>query len=767
MLSLRLNHSYNLILKMKKSNFKSLLFLGLMIVGLGMNAQTAVWQKVSSAATQNRPTEFRNSTPQEFDLFKLNTPALKNLLAQAPERFSATSSVIVQLPTNNGELQNFRVYEASTMAPELQAMYPNIRSYTAQGIDDKTAIARFSVSDYGVNVSISSANYSTIYIDPYTKDKNYYISYNLNKLPANGGFECLVEDAMGPEMPVDLNRNANDGKLRTFRLALACTGEYAQYHLNDQGVSPSATDEVKKAAVLSAMNVTMTRINGIYERDLAVTMVLVPNTSDLIFLNGATDPYSNMEGATMLSQNQAQCDQKIGNANYDIGHVFSTGGGGIAGLRVPCVTGQKARGVTGLDFPIGDNFNIDFVAHEMGHQFGANHTFNNFCGGNRNNGTAMEVGSGSTIMSYAGVCFPSVQNHSDDYFHAISLQEIWSNLTTGNSQCAVKTDTNNAPPVADAGSNYTIPKSTPFVLTGSATDPNAEDALTHCWEQMNPQTSTQPPVNTSNQGPTFRSLSPMSTPERYFPSLSFIVSGNLGGNNTNRWEVVPAVARIINFRYTVRDNFAGGASSAHSDMKVTVDAGSGPFVVTSQSTNSIWDTGTTQTITWDVAGTDAAPINCANVDIFFSSDTGQTFPVTLALNQPNTGSAVVNVPNLNTIKGRVMVKASDNVFLNVNSATIIVQGTVGVDDLTFADFSVYPNPSDGKFNLSFTPDSNDDIQVSLYDLRGRLINQVNYDDSLTNGLFNKQLDYSYIDRGMYFLVVKNGTKKATKKIVRR
>ncbi|QAA81767.1 T9SS type A sorting domain-containing protein [Aequorivita sp. H23M31] len=752
---------------MKTSNLKSLLFLALLTVGLGMNAQSSLWQKVSTSETQSRQLELRNSSPQEFDLFKLNTPALKNLLAQAPQRFSGNSNVIITLPTNNGELQRFRVYEASTFAPELQALHPNTRSYAAKGIDDATATARFSISDFGgVNVMISSGNYSTIYIDPYTQDKNYYISYNINKLPANEGAECLVESVVGAEMPMDSQRNANDGKLRTYRLALACTHQYANYHLGILGIPSTATDAEKKAAVLSQFNVAMTRVNGIYERDASLTMVLVPNTDLLICLTAGTDPYTNQNVQAMLGQNQTQCDSKIGDANYDIGHVFGTGPGGIARLKSPCVSGIKAMGATGLPQPIGDNFHIDFVSHEMGHQFGANHTFNNSCSGNRNAGTAMEVGSGTTIMAYAGTCPPNVAMHSDDYFHAISLQEIWSNIKYGvSSTCPVLTDNFNTAPTANAGGNYTVPKSTPFVLTGTASDADG-DALTHSWEQMNPQIAPQPPLTTSTQGPTFRSLPPKSSPSRFFPSMNFVLTNNMGGNSSNQWEVVPSVNRVMNFRYTVRDNSIGGGASASSDMRITTVGSAGPFVVTSQATTSFWDTGTTQTITWDVAGTDAAPINCSNVDIFFSTDSGQTFPITVALNQPNTGSAVVNVPNLNTIKGRLMVKASDNVFFNVNGAAIIVQGTVGVEDFTFENFSVYPNPSTGTFNLSFTPDSAERINVSLYDLRGRLINQVIYNDGST-GVFNKQLDYNYIDTGMYFLVVKNGNKSVTKKLVKK
>ena len=752
---------------MKKSTLKPFMLMSLMLISIGMSAQKALWTKVSTKETQSQEKTFRNSTPTEFDLFQLNTSALKALLAKAPERFTTTSNVIIELPTNNGEIQRFRVYEASNFAPELQAKHPNTRSYMAQGIEDGSAIARFSVSNnVGVHVMISSANYSTIYIDPYTKDNKNYISYNINKLPETNGFECLVEDPLVPEPPLEQNKNANDGQLRTFRLALACTGEYALYHLAQQGVGSGEPDPVKKAAVLSAMNVALTRLNGVYEREVALTMVLVPNNEEVIFLVPGTDPYTNNDGVIMLSQNQQTCDSKIGDANYDIGHVFSTGGGGIAQLRSPCVKFSKAKGVTGLPTPIGDNFFIDFVAHEMGHQYGANHTFNgtagNCGGGNRNGPTAYEPGSGSTIMSYAGICgAQNIQPHSDDYFHAISIQEIWNNIKAGSGKCGAQTPTGNLPPTADAGTNYTIPKSTPFRLMGTGTDPDG-DVLSHCWEQMNNEMSTQPPVNTSTVGPLFRSIKPLATEYRYMPAMATI----LAGQTQNKWEVVPSVGRIMNFRYTVRDNAVGGGSSASSNMFVNVDGASGPFAITSQNAATTWTIGNTETVTWDVAGTDGGAVNTPNVDILFSTDGGQTYPVTIALNVPNNGSAVINVPNLNTTTGRMMIIGSNNIFFDVNNANITIDGTVGVEDFAFSNFGIYPNPSKGIFNIEFMPASQEKVQINLYDLRGRLINQAEFDDVSTNGMFKQQLNYSYLNSGMYFLVVKNGDKTATKKLIK-
>jgi hypothetical protein len=339
---------------------------------------------------------------------------------------------------------------------------------------------------------------------------------------------------------------------------------------------------------------------------------------------------------------------------------------------------------------------------------------------------------------------------------------MWSNITQGNSQCGAQSATNNNPPTADAGPDMTIPKSTPFILKGVASDPDSGDVLSHCWEQMNPQVAPMPPVSTSTTGPAFRSIDPLPTSERFMPQIVTVINGGV----SNTWEVVPSVSRNMSFRYTVRDNAVAGGSTASDNMVVSVDGGSGPFVVTSQSGPTTWQTGTTETVTWDVAGTDVAPVNSPNVDIFFSTDNGFTYPITVALNVPNNGSAVVNVPNLNTTAGKLMVRSSSSLFYQLNEGKITVTGTVGNEDFTFDSFAVYPNPSNGTFNISFKPASNDDVQLSLYDLRGRLINQYNYDDVSTSGLFSKQLDYSYIDSGMYFLVVKNGNKTSTKKLMK-
>ncbi|MDB9913684.1 M12 family metallo-peptidase [Flavobacteriaceae bacterium] len=746
---------------MKKNNFKLKLIIPMLLMCFGLSAQNYIdlWKTASLNETVSKTKVFRNTVPQEFKLFTLNPVELNSLLATAPQRFTTPSNAIIEFPTNNGEIQKFRVYEASVLDALLQAQYPTIRSYTAQGIDDPSAIARFSYSDSGLNVMISSANYGTIYIDPYTKDLNQYISYATNSLPEDSrSFECLVQDTLQDEVVLS-PLNADDGKLRTYRLALACTGEYAQYHLNNQGIPSSATDEVKKAAVLTAMNTAMTRINGVFEKEVALTMVIIANNTEIIFLNAGSDPYTNNNGGVMLGQNQSTINSIIGTANYDIGHVFSTGGGGIASLGSVCGS-SKAQGVTGLPQPIGDDFYINYVAHEMGHQFRANHTQNNSC--NRNNATSMEPGSASTIMGYAGICSPNVQSDSDAYFHAISIQEMWGFISIlGGSSCPVETDTGNAPPTADAGPNYTIPRTTPFILKGIATDPDTEDVLSHNWEQMDQQIGTMPPQNTSAFGPMFRSENSLISPNRYMPKLSTV----LNGQTQTTWEVVPSVSRTMKFRYTVRDNVAGGSSSASDNTVITVDGDSGPFVVTSQNASTTWSPQSNETITWDVAGTDVAPVDSPNVDILFSTNGGQTYDVVIAEDIPNNGSAEISAPNLNTTSGRFMIISSNNIFYDINGGVITIEGELGINENSFENFALWPNPSNGSINLALTPFSNGDIEVSLYDIRGSLVYNKGFE---TNGsLFEKVLTFSGLNTGIYFIKVSNsGISKTTKLIIK-
>ena len=695
------------------NTFKSLIILTILISVSQMSAQ--LWNPITSTKinTLNVDLESRKSMPDQFDLFTLDISAFKTLLKDAPSRgVQKSNGQFIELPMKNGILQKFSLSEASVLSKELSEKYPDIKSYVAYGLDDPTAIARISVSKAGVNAMITSGNSETLYIDPYTKDKKNYIHYAKSSVPADvENFSCQIKETtdLTDKSPNLINKNANDGTLRTFRLAVVCTGEYSQYHINRQGISSGASDTVKKEVVLSAINASMTRVNGVFEKDLALTMTLVGNNDDIIFLNSNTDGLTDNSPGALLDEVQEICDREIGFSNYDIGHVFSTGGGGVAILRAPCGR-NKAKGVTGRSNPIGDPFDIDYVAHEMGHQFGANHTQNNSC---QRSSRSVEPGSASTIMGYAGICTPNVQNNSDSYFHAISIQEMWANISNGSGTCGARSNTNNAAPSADAGANYTIPRSTPFVLEGTASDSDSGDALTYCWEQFDNEPAQMPPSSSSNKGPAFRSLTPTSSPNRYFPALTTVKNGS----TASTWEVVPSVSRTMDFRLTVRDNVAGGGATESDNMEVTVAGNAGPFVVNSPNSNVDWSAGSSQSVTWDVAGTTGNGVNASEVDIFLSTDGGDTYPITLLSATPNDGSQDVIVPNNQGNQNRIMVRGTNNIFFDISNSNFTISGGTNTDNQapTVPQGLEATNTTQTSIDLSWDA-ATDNVEVTGYDV---------------------------------------------------
>ncbi|MDX1829792.1 MAG: M12 family metallo-peptidase, partial [Lutibacter sp.] len=692
----------------KKTIFLTLFLIAIVFNGNGQN-KTNIWTKASFNSEKGQKMVYRKTIPKKFKTYQLDINRVKNLLGNVAKRNTKAkvSNKILSFPNEDGTLEKYQVFEASILSPALQKKYPNIRSYVGKSITNKGKTIRFSISNDGFHGMIFKKSGGTIYIDPYTSNKDNYIVYNKKSLPKIAPFECRFDEFNTSKVTTTLKSsysaktsNANDGNLRTFRLAVATTGEYSQYQLNNQGISVNATDAEKKAAVLSAINTTMTRVNGIFERDVALTMVLVANETDIIYLDGTTDPFTNDDSSKLIDESQSIIDIYIGSSNYDIGHTFSTGGGGLAQLNTPC-TIDKAKGVTGTSNPIGDAYDIDFVAHEMGHQYGAHHTFNGDAGNcappNRNDATAVEPGSGSTIMAYAGICAPqNIQTNSDDYFHLISIREMWANISVGNSTCANVTATGNSVPVVNALSNYSVPILTPFVLTANATDPDG-DSLTYTWEQLDASGITNYPLaSTDVSGPDFKSVGPSTSPKRYFPDQNTVISGAL----SNTWEVIPAVSRTMNFGVNVRDNNLSGGQTASQESTLTFDVNSGPFKVTSQATNETWSAGTSQTITWDVANTDISPVSCSFVNILLSTDGGYTYPITLASNISNNGTNTVVVPNVTTTKGRIIVESANNVFYAMNASDISIQASEFIMNFSSTSNSVC-SPNNAVYNFTY------------------------------------------------------------------
>lgn len=604
--------------------------------------------------------------PEVFQPATIDAARLEALLQNVPVEYTdaaRTAPTLFFLPTPDGTFSRFEIVEAPIMEPPLAAKFPEIKTYRGQGVDDPAATVRLDWTPKGFHAQVLTPH-GSFYIDPYWRDDttHYAVYYRRTHRPPDA-FQCLVpgNDESATAFG-EATAMTTGPTLRTYRLAVAATGEYTTFH--------GGTVVAGMAAITTAVN----RVVGVYETELAIRMVLVANNNLLVYTNGGTDPYTNNNGVAMLSQNQSTCNAVIGSANYDIGHVFSTGGGGVAGLAVVCRT-SKAQGVTGLPQPTGDDFYIDYVAHEMGHQFGGNHSFNgitaNCGGGNRNGSTAYEPGSGSTIMAYAGICgADDLQPHSDAYFSFISIQEIvaYTNSGQGNT-CAVQSATGNNAPTVEAGINYAIPRGTTFALTALGDDVDG-DPLTYCWEQRDLGPGITLATADNGTSPLVRSFLATTSPTRIFPRLSNI----LNGVNTND-EKLPNLARTMKFRVTVRDNRSGGGGVNADDMQLTVVGGVSPFTITQPSAGVTWSA--TRQVVWVVGSTTSAPISTSQVNILLSTDGGQTFPTVLAAATPNDGSEFVVLPSINSSTARIKVEPVGNVYFAMSRGFNIVpcQGT--------------------------------------------------------------------------------------------
>jgi len=628
----------------------------------------------------------RASFAKNFKVFDLDITPLKQDLFTIVDSKSAKRSTSITLPNADGGMEDFELIEASNFEPALQAQYPEIRAYSGRGLTDKTATIKLSISPEGVQTMVFRADKETEFIEPYSNDKKVYAAFKSERKKGQLPWNCSTTEKQMVSSINDQVLNMNlvgrsGGNLKTMRLAQSCNGEYSNYF--------GATSSAQVSLVLAAYNNTLTRCNGIYEKDLALHLNLIAASTNVIYYNPATDPYTTL--SSWNAQLETTLVSLIGEANYDIGHMFgASGGGGNAGC-IGCIcinrngnTNGKGSGITSPadGIPQGDNFDIDYVAHEIGHQLGANHTFSMSSEGT---GVNKEVGSGITIMGYAGITSQDVAPHSIEIFHQASIAQIQTNL--GIKTCPITTSIagNNSTPVVASVPNYTIPRSTPFALTGSATDADG-NALTYCWEQNDNSTTTgtsSVASATKTTGPNWISFLPTSSPTRLFPRLSSIlagslITGTLGGDAATDVEALSSVARTLNFRLTVRDNAPYSSTipsvgqTEITNTVVTVNGTAGPFAVSAPNTALSWAAGSTQTITWSVNSTNLSPINCANVKISLSTDGGQTFPTVLAANTPNDGTEALVIPATQSTTARIKIEAVGNIFFDISNTNFSI-----------------------------------------------------------------------------------------------
>ncbi len=618
--------------------------LALLVAGL-MNATglaASEWNTVAARATAADGYEVRAS---QYRIATVPADYFAGLLAGESR---------LTLPLPDGKEVTFNLQPYDLLPSDLAARYPGILAFKGYDESNPVETGRFDLGPQGFHAMFSHQG-RMVFVDPLRNGEGYAIYYQQD---AHSRLEEEADKVIGSQAKALARQVLVDGNERKrYVIAISAAGEYTQYH--------GGTVEAGLGAIATLLN----RVNEVYQRDVAAEFQIASGNDTIIFTDTATDPFNNDDGdidanVTVQQNAQTQVGTKLG--PFDIGHVVNTGGGGLAGLGVLC-TAEKSAGMTGSPNPVGDAFFIDYVAHEIGHQFGADHTFNGTTGscggGNREASQAWEPGSGSSIMAYAGICGEeNLQANSLPYFHSKSIEQMRAHMARVASCGISQSLTNNAPQVA-AGNDYVIPANTPFVLKGAGADLD-QDPLSYTWEQIDLGTESFSVASMVDDGsrPLFRFVAPTALPERTLPSLPSLLSNTLAKGET--W---PASNRALNFRLTARDGKGGVASD---DMKIQVVNTGSAFRLTSPLVTPL-GAGANQTIGWDVAGTNAAPINCSKVDLSLTRDEGVSWTL-LASGQPNSGSASVTIPAGNDGTARLKVACSDNLFFAISPLKLSV-----------------------------------------------------------------------------------------------
>ncbi|WP_159083957.1 Ig-like domain-containing protein [Saccharobesus litoralis] len=665
------------------------------------------WQWIKLAGKQDSVALHPSAQRLDESYLQTDVSIIKNQLTLLATH-SDSSALVITLPAPNNQTIQYKISYSPIYASSFHSFTPSIYTFKGTQVGAEQNTGRFDIGELGFN-GMYQINGELYFIDAIKGSPDLVAFYPQPKQKLR--FVDSVIQHFQPT-PITLAKRGSftDSNTTlqniTYRIAIASSAEYTDFFGS-------------VSAAQNAIVTTMNRVNQVYQQEFGIQFQLIANNSTLLQTNANTDPFANSPEEADLTANQTLLDTQIGDANYDIGHVFLTGNGGLAGVGVTCLTGHKASAATGLENPTGDVFAVELASHEIGHQMGANHSFNGtdeFCDGSRNASTAYETGSGSSIMSYAGICdSQNIESGSLAFFHSISLDEINNFVNNGaGATCGNTSNSLNHAPISNAGQDFTIPANTPFVLTGNATDAD-NDVLTYSWEQFDKGLASSSPADMIDDGtrPLFRAYQPGNSKVRYFPRLQDVIDGNLVLGET-----YPLTDRTLNFRFLSRDNKGGIGDDS---TQIQVEASAGPFTVTSPAINKSLNGNDNLTINWQVANTDQAPISCSQVDIMLSTDNGITFTQALTIQTANDGNETVTVPNIDVNQARVMVKCSDNVFYNIAPARLSISNTQVQDTPDIRQVTTKKMNQGDNITLSLndvTIDDNDSTVFTLNVLEG-------------------------------------------------
>lgn len=731
------------------------------------------WQVLSSA---QEPIHMTKSVfPLVYQTYHLDFEDIKYTLLKAGHK--ANEGVIIHLPLGNGEFQTLKVFRDDVLPTNLLNKYGEIRTFTGFDPNNHSITAKIGIDVYGFNAMIIKPDFGTYMIDPYSRDsKDFYIGYLHKDLDASiykkalcgvgNADQNLMPFVEGTSSSLNLNTNirtldnpstsnvdvlrANGSVKRTYRLAISCTGEWAQA-MAGTGVPPTLS------GTLSSLVALVNRANGVFQRELSVKMEIIDGNDAIVFINPASDPYTcDGDNECLIDEIQAQLDATLMASSYDIGHIINTAGGGLAQLNSVCAGSGKGRGVSGA-FSTSD---IGTLVHEMGHQMGTHHTFiaeTGGCSGNGNAATSYEPGSGTSIMSYNGACDPNnVPGPAYDYYHVGSLKMITDHIALGGgATCGTTEPGFGSTTIMTLGQSYNIPTNTPFELISTETEhpePIMPESITYSWEQYDAADlgPTESDGATAENGPVFASRAPITKRDRQFPDYDLILSEDYGAVGQR----LPTVERDMTFKLTTRSFFEGYGTFNYSEDVITVKTVEmTPFRVTAPNASALYEVGAPIVISWDTTKTRQEPILCGFVNIYMSRDGGVTFPTLVVANAPNVGSYTLAAPDVYSDNIIFKVKGSGNVFFDLSKTAVRIHGNPlsneGINDIV-ENLIIYPNPTHDIINIENPFTAIEPLQVVMYDITGRILTTLSF-------LNNTSIDVSSFAKGNYFISIKNPT----------